>query len=800
MEGFLSTGTLLREKFALPISDSTFPHWIFNQGLVAEEEHEPVFPDFGVGERFDFANFLDNCGPWLRQAYRGRVDTVHGWLLRQMIRIGNDVVVGNDGVQSAPLRLREKLLHPNSKLGKIIKRTTEELPPSAHRIYFRLPEGWHPRVPPRYFVFHLRAPTTGYDAKLAFLDGETTIAEVDLTELRAASPETLLPYVLDLHAHVSRDVEVLKRLDVEVRLVNKPSFLEIRDPMMISWMRDDIAEQMDLFNALNIRLNTYTSHGGGYNIGLYRADVLEAADKRGMADCPDNPYFALDLFAEFGLRFYNTANNTSRRSPVRLSEFLLPKTLNNGDTVYDFHRFNHVPTDSNGKLDFSVFEMFGKVQNPSMANFAGWQIVSLIEHIKAADGVDIGGVIYTHLLSKSKDDPNRRDRSFNGLFNQETSEALLRLTSSYYGLSGGQDVGKPDPRIFVAPQAALLRYAQVSAGLTDAASYDVAENTVHVSNWNDGVTKEILPRDIGGGNALRFATFYVRDAATARLLVDGVEHTALIRNGPDTSGRQSITVADAGSPTVILGRVAIDERPDRASKCSGCELQSLKGDQGHIVEINNADAVVTIRTRNLTLADQSGIRPILTGDLTGISWALSIHGERGQELKFVVGDKEMAPAHVHVVCGTRHVSRQEVVVPLYQMTETANTAEPPGWPVKEIVLQIYGAAGRTIHIERLDFLRDDPRVYTPDCMIGGRADPTLELAKVVMLYGDRTYRTHLTDDGWYVFLDRVPRGEIVRLHGERADGSVAAFPVTGPEYEVTTDSLEVDFRHQDPIA
>ena len=69
-----------------------------------------------------------------------------------------------------------------------------------------------------------------------------------------------------------------------------------------------------------------------------------------------------------------------------------------------------------------------------------------------------------------------------------------------------------------------------------------------------------------------------------------------------------------------------------------------------------------------------------------------------------------------------------------------------------------------------------------------------------MLYGDRTYRTHLTDDGWYVFLDRVPRGEIVRLHGERADGSVAAFPVTGPEYEVTTDSLEVDFRHQDPIA
>ena len=396
----------------------------------------------------------------------------------------------------------------------------------------------------------------------------------------------------------------------------------------------------------------------------------------------------MDLFADFGLRFYNTASNTSRRSPTRLSEFLFPKTLNNGDTVYDFHRFNHVPTDSNGKLDFSVFEMFGKVQNPSMANLAGWQIVSLINHIDAADDDDLGGVIYTHLLAKSKDDPNRHDRSCDGLFNQETSTALHRLADSYYGLSGGQGVGKPDPRIFVAPQAALLRYAQVSAGLADAASYDVAENTVHVSNWNDGVTKEILPRGIGGGNALRFATFYVRDAATARLLVDGVEHTALIRNGPNTSGRQSITVADVGSPTVILGRVAIDERPDRASVCSGCELQSLKGDQGHIVEINNADAMVTIRTRNLTLADQSSIRTIIKGDLAGISWAFSIHGEGGQELKFAVGDKAMTPEHVCVVAGDIHTSRQEVVVPLYQMTETANTAEPPGWPVKEIVLQI----------------------------------------------------------------------------------------------------------------
>ena len=187
----------------------------------------------------------------------------------------------------------KQYLHPNSKLGKIIKRTKEELPPSAHRISFRLPEGWHPRVPPRYFVFHLRAPTTGYDAKLAFLDEGTTIAEVDLTELRAASPEILLPYVLDLHLHVSRDAEVLKRLDVEVRFVNNPSFLEIRDPMMISWMRDDIAEQMDLFTALNIRLNTYTSHGGGYNIGHYRTDVLESADKRGMADHPDNPLLCI---------------------------------------------------------------------------------------------------------------------------------------------------------------------------------------------------------------------------------------------------------------------------------------------------------------------------------------------------------------------------------------------------------------------------------------------------------------------------------------------------------------------------
>ncbi len=800
MEGFLSTGRLLRERFALPVSDSTFPHWFFNQGLRNDETAEPVFADFGKGETFDFATFLDNCGPWLRQAYRGRVDTVHGWLLRQMIRIGNDIVV-RDAVESDEGEaLFDKALKAGRKVSKVVKRAaTGHHPPARRRIVFDLPEGWHPRVPPRYFVFRFRAPTTGHEARLAFMDGEATVAEVDLTELRNGSPETLQSYVVDLHRHVTRDKDVLKRLDVELVLVSTANLLEIRDPMMVTWLSDDIAEQMTLFEALNLRFNTYTSHGGGYNIGHYKTNTLAAADVRGMADWPDNPYFALDLFEDYGLRFFNTASNTSRHEPVALSELLLPKTVNDGTTLYDFHRFNHVPKDAEGQPDFTAFEMFGTPQNPSMANLAGWQVEKLIDFVNEADGGDIGGLVYTHLLAKCMDDPDRLDRTFDGLFNAETQAAMERLARSFYGLAPATGTGTTgDRRIWVAPQAAILRLSQISAGLRHWASYDEAANEVHVTSWADNVTGEVLPRDAGGATALRHATFYVRDASTARMFIDDEEILSLVRNPADETGRESITVADASTPSPVLGRVPFGERGDRVVSCENATVTAIDGPLGHRLEVSGDEAAMTIRTSQLDLADQSHIRAILTGDLSDVGWSVSIRGASGRQLAFSVGGSPLEGA-VHAMPGPDAERSQEVVVPLYRMTEAAGTAEPPGWPVEEIVVAVTGAAGRSIDI-RLDLLRDDPRVFSDEAILGGHVAAGLNLDKVVMTYDGRRLEARVTPGGWYAFLDPVPRGAIVSLHGETCDGKITATADYGRRYEVTSDTFEIDFTAADGTA
>jgi hypothetical protein len=77
-------------------------------------------------------------------------------------------------------------------------------------------------------------------------------------------------------------------------------------------------------------------------------------------------------------------------------------------------------------------------------------------------------------------------------------------------------------------------------------------NTVHIRSWRDPLLRTRLPLS---ASQLYGMTFYVDDAEAGRVELDGKPVEFLIRNGPDETGRPSVTVADCGIRHTVFERL-----------------------------------------------------------------------------------------------------------------------------------------------------------------------------------------------------------------------------------------------------
>lgn len=797
LEGLEAVGQIVRGHYGLPIADSIIPHFLFNHGFAGATNREAGTPtelyDRPTDENFDLGRFVATNFDWLRRFHQGWTDTIHGWLLRIQIRIGDDVVLQEAAADggAGPRGLMRRTKRLSARLKRYISRRVGA-DPTRHdyrrRLNFHLPSGWHRRVAPRYMVFRYCNPTRRNQATLVFLDGAREVGAVNLADVAAGAPLTLQTYVIDLHKVVGTDSDLLKRIDAELRVTDWTAACELRDPVLTSWLRSDIAEQVVLFDQLNLGVTAYTSHGGGFNIGQsIRVGEASSADARGMAENPAAAHYALDIFRHHGFEFFNTADNTSQGELKDIGELVVPRVINNGELVYDFHRYLHIPKRADGGDDMAALSTHGAEGNASFSNFAGGQIASVLDRV---DAPGRGAIIYTHLLTKAPLHPDRDDVSVARIFDQETHDGLNRLAGSYYGIRGG--AGAPGHRVFVAPTATLLRYSQVIRELPHHAFHAADTDTIHVESWTDPVTGKRVPDQGDVGRQLRFATFYVKNAASARVLLDGEPLHALIRNPADETGRQSVTIADVGTPTVVARSIFLGARRDLTLSGDHVEWSCPDTGPGTLLKLREPRGVLGIAPAALKLADHYYVHLRLS-EAGSLRVRLDIECDDGLTL----GAAEPGhPAGNNAIVVPRGPDEDVLiwVLPFHRLLQGMPEKDRrfPVSKIKRIDLDLAGPAGSVCRLAELSLVRDDDRPVKTGRVLGGSVPADSGVTEVVARCDNREYSAPVLAGGKYVFLEKFPVGQVIEVFGRKRSGAVV-HPIVGRHVEVARDALDVDF-------
>lgn len=770
MEGFLNTGRILREQYALPVSDSFFPEWIYERSRKTN------------GKPPDIQTLIGENAAWIRGFHLGWTDVVHGWLAQFMLKIGEDVNLHEPWLEAGLFRKINRLWNSYSS-NRLWLRLPRKLTRRKARIHFHIPDGWHVRRPPRYFFFRYRMPVMGSSAKLSVMDGDTEIAHVILDDSTVGGHLKFNDYVLDLHSLIGNDQGLLHRIAIEFEITGHENTLEVRDPCLLSAIRANIMEHMNILACLNLRATVYTSHGGGYNIGQRTVSNSAAADKRGIAENSRSPQYALDLFKSYGLEFFNTASNTADIHDWPIEELVFPTVLNNGSTVYDFHRYSYVPRDEMGIPDYSIYTTDEVLHDPSMAEFTGVHINGALDSIRKPGN---GGILYTHLIARSLADPRRMDRSNDGLFDDLTHEALASLARHYYG---SDSVSR---RVYVAPTSILVRMSQVCRCIDDHSCYDPVRNIVYIEQWYDPVTERMVPDLRYGARELRGLTFYVDDAATARLFINEHEFDCLIRNPSDETGNQSITVADIESSRVLLGRLSLNERKSWLMTCEKAFISDQKEGIGTEINITKNVGSVKFSPSGIRLANRHALAIKVSKSDPEVSYEIILETADGLMLKAREGESDESD-DTFPISTYQSTEPRLVIIPFYLWMRFANKYIHPVADLTSVTINVYGNTGDQLLIHYIHLLRDCdlPNISTA-CVIGGYCPPEMGVSEIELQDNFGRYSALVGKEGYYVFRHRVRRGNIVKITAKSETGKLVE-PCEGKNVEILSDTLDIDF-------
>jgi hypothetical protein len=124
-------------------------------------------------------------------------------------------------------------------------------------------------------------------------------------------------------------------------------------------------------------------------------------------------------------------------------------------------------------------------------------------------------------------------------------EVMLSLQDKAFDISGSIS---PNDRIWFTRASILYDYALMSRSIADHVERPVS-NIVLIRSWMDPVLHKRLPR---APAQLHGLTFYVEDPEQAEVRLDGRPLGTLTRNGPDQTGRPSVTIAESEIRSVIF--------------------------------------------------------------------------------------------------------------------------------------------------------------------------------------------------------------------------------------------------------
>lgn len=350
-----------------------------------------------------------------------------------------------------------------------------------------------------------------------------------------------------------------------------------------NFSRYSVLAQAPFLEYMNIRPSLVTGHGGltyhpdfeGSGPHYHRSNLLNQVpgnefvrrNMEGLAARKGSSGYHADILRKLGVRSVTAIYNPPHRETVGFTS-QIPAPFESFPGFYALVK-THGDFGAPGDALSNVPKMLAKI-DPSVANFDSQRFLCR-ENVycrQADQGSTAGGLIalsltliskgrsvehnwYTH-FGTARFDPTFRATTETP-FGPATIAAFVDLSMHYYDPTAKRPLSQ---RVWVPPAGVWANYNILRAGVGDHLAVDPDTSTVRITSYLDPVLGTIFPDHSAGTRDLNGLTVFVKDSSVATLSIDGEPITHFVRNPADESGRQSITVVDDNTPTVILGKVA----------------------------------------------------------------------------------------------------------------------------------------------------------------------------------------------------------------------------------------------------
>ncbi len=821
-----SIGVALHRVFnvelGLNISDSLWPHGSSLSSVLFLGPDTLNRQPSGIGGEPVYALLL-------RQWHRGNIDHFHGWQDDNIYQIRNDfpepVVLrtGKPTVVNLPAA-------PQALWGQ----RSQNL-----RLYFSAP----PPSDLRVVLYEAGGASFAFDPH-AVHEG---LKVIPTGQQAGMVTELIIPASAADGGTMPININKLERVELATNGCQPDCDAKLVRLERDHFSRLTVKRQLQFLERWNIRPAFTTSHGGntlasafgvpGRSTKLARAPGTLLEDptipdvRTTLANVEGSPAYHADLlrdlsilgvwpyFAEVWTDWFHTVGGGANTSPMPMTTTF--KGLYNVPRTTIAWEQLEAPTDRARYLrDLKKFlptlteEELGELYCGPTCDISQGDALALIAALTLQRTQQPGPTAYfwyTHFGAYAPDTIHTLQQPIS----RATEKWMQRLANAAYNFDHA--VNDRD-RIWIPPAGTWWRYQVMRAAIQDHLSVSSDGNTVNLTSWTDPVTGRKIPDPLASTRDLHGLSIYVKEASRASVLLDGHPITAITRDPADASGRQSISIVDDNTPTVIIGAVSLDRRGSlRVSAGTLAETRAGQQPTGTSLQADaQGRAVVAFTPYDLTLWNTSHLD--ISFQKRAAPGAANVSGRFQLELHMADGGviaiaEEGVPTstmragdgiwHLPALTQAGRWQRQILntaqlswPVPLPQTARWGRPALPVG-RVKTVRLVLEGAKpGEFLDIGSIRALRPSGNGEAADGskVVAGRVttEGVTALPKVLVTAKAKhgaVMQTTTDQDGYYFFYNQ-PRGEILDISARVGD--LRCHTRQGKSVEILKNEVELD--------
>lgn len=592
------------------------------------------------------------------------------------------------------------------------------------------------------------------------------------------------------------------------------NILTIRNVALVNGTPSRILNVSRMLTKYNLFLPIFTHHEAPY-YGVFGAESrLQMTSESTywpwiaelMGDRPGSPFYWIDLLDIYGVDFILPAHRTGEiypgggYTPLDITKLVYPFEFLDKKRRYAFNRAIFVP---NAPMSFPSLGAAKKVGNKgdpiSWSNALALQIDTLTATF-AAQGS--GAALYTHWGCCEEEFVDGPTKVF---FSEEIIGALTRLAERHYGWSGKKRIpfGR---RLWIPSTIQLLNYSRMIQRAKGNVFFDPVTNVVHVSRWIDPVTQTVFPAYRAPLKQLQGLTVYVRTSESARVFLDGVEVNSFKRNGPDLTGRESITFVDDSTPKTVFDEVDLyQQNGNIISENAFYFFHKRRGYSGRRmfeIRLDGSEGAIHWAPAALDSSGATHFRFSYRPEVPGTAVGVCITMQDGSQ--YFIGDDEVWNKQ-HLtwrLSRWHHDTWRDVILDFVDADRSkASKFALPRGPVKEVTFVVKGKKGSGVFFDQIEFLRENAVPDPPDgYLIAGQISATKGTpakTPISLSIDGVEHRVATDDNGIFFFGKKVPRNAIVQVYAVGPNND-RYFPTIGRYFQVKTNVVDLAISLDDP--